>query len=110
MSETDVIKVLKNHAQYTNAKVIDANTGKEYKVSEAIENLINRNKQLNYENMKLKEILEEDNYIPKSKVREKIENLKTKKEFLMDSGIDLTWKEYYEAQIDLCEELLEGDK
>ena len=37
LSEEEIIKVLKNHSQYTNAKVIDIETHKEYKVNEAIE-------------------------------------------------------------------------
>ena len=92
---------------------------------EAIENLIKGYKELE-ENLKIATAMltkgtypeqnENDNnfnkqFIPKSKVREKIEELKERTEHLMNSGIDLTWKEYYEAQIDLCEELLqEGDK
>lgn len=91
MSEEEVIKVLKNHAQYTNAKVIDANTRKEYKVSEAIDGLLdlyNKEKEKNKEleemlkhRIKYTNELEKDlfenasNYvIPKSKVREIFEN------------------------------------
>ena len=37
MSEEDIILVLKNHARYTNSKVIKADTRQEYNVSEAIE-------------------------------------------------------------------------
>ena len=40
MSEEEIIGVLKNHAQYTNTKVINANTKKEYKVSEALQGLL----------------------------------------------------------------------
>lgn len=37
MSEEEIIQALKNHAEYSKAKVHFANTGKEYEVKEAIE-------------------------------------------------------------------------
>lgn len=37
MSEEEIIMVLKNHAEYTNSKVIKADTRQKYNVSEAIE-------------------------------------------------------------------------
>ena len=50
MSEEKIINILKNYSKYTNAKVIDEETKKEYKVSEVIQDLIdlyNKEKSLN---------------------------------------------------------------
>lgn len=93
LSEAEIIKVLKNHAQYTNAKVIDANTKKEYKVAEAIDGLLDlynkekeKNKILKSYSGNLPENVEmilltktdferniSDDYISKDKIKEKIE-------------------------------------
>lgn len=73
----------------------------------AIENLKARNKKLEYENKTLKGFVSsiynetpEEDYIPKSKVKEKIEELVNK--------IDGTNKGFiYACQVDLLEELIE---
>lgn len=80
------------------------------KIAQAIENLIARNKELEVINKMQKyriSVIDERELIPKSKIKEKIEELKERVTHLMNSGVDLTWKEYYEAQIDMLQELLE---
>ena len=79
----------------------------EYKEIQAIENLIQENKKLLtelQENMCIKDIFK-PLYIPKSKVKEKIEELEKQEDwFIENKGLD----ELY-GQIDILKELLKGE-
>lgn len=75
----------------------------------AIEKLIK-----GYKLEKLKNVLDEqslkealEDYVPKSRIKEKIEELKECVECLGNDGMELTYKESAEAQIQVLQELLE---
>ena len=92
---------------------------------EALENLLTRYKQLEEENKRLNnhniigridaikiEDLEpvlKPYYIPKSKVKEKIEELEECVKRLGNDGMELTYKESAEAQIEVLQELLKKE-
>jgi hypothetical protein len=114
------IKVLEEFIKYFEAEAISRKYRRNISITvgeddiEAIENLINRNKQLLGTNLLLAEMLKEDLYIPKSKVREKIEELEKQmeKDEVDDFGIhSIGWSALDYIVDYLRKELLqEGDK
>lgn len=105
MNEED-IKILENYKEMN----LDDFNYNERQVKQAIENLINRNKELK-ETLKDNWEFRDKCYIPKSKIKEKIEELN---KLIIEAQKELgsASKEYtiYVYQKDILEELLEKRK
>lgn len=83
MKEIEAELVLKNHAEYANAAVIDCNTMKKYKVKDAINTILKlydeekeKNKQLELENKELKGTLKctQNSWYDDTKILENYKN------------------------------------